>query len=221
MALCVLGLTAVSVLVVPSRSAREPLTSYVHFQNNQAISPQPASIQIRPTSKDSMNPVMLPQLIQDTPDLLNKEGLRDDHDAGSKSSNRAQYQFQPFTKIKFSKNLSLNSISSPKVVQSTFINLQSTSALSEVIDVPVGVTIPAALAQMDSKSSLDVVSQKEVEVIAESFFQSLDAETQSGVSPEWAWRKQQQLADELFRARYGWEAFNAESARANQQAKSQ
>jgi len=91
----------------------------------------------------------------------------------------------------------------------------------EVVDVPVGVRIPAVLAQVDGKSSLDVVSQKEVQAIADSFFQAVDVETQSGVTPVLAWKNQQQLSDEMFRARYGWEAFNAESARANQQANAQ
>jgi len=93
------------------------------------------------------------------------------------------------------------------------------SVAEEVVSVPTGVAIPAALAETNAHSSLDHTAQQEVQTIADNFFQEVDAETQSGVSPELAWTKQQQIADDFFRARYGWEVFNKESARANQQAK--
>ncbi|TSA30647.1 MAG: hypothetical protein D4R65_12835 [Verrucomicrobiaceae bacterium] len=83
------------------------------------------------------------------------------------------------------------------------------------IEVPPSAVVPAALAEPGSGSVLDPVSQQEVAGMANSFIDAVDQQTAGGTSKEQAWRNQQLAADDAFRARYGWEAFVKESARAN------
>jgi hypothetical protein len=92
-------------------------------------------------------------------------------------------------------------------------------ARQEMVNVPQGASVPAVLAQPDAKSALDPVSQKEVQTMADNFLNSVNAQTQSGTPQDQAWNQQQASSDDAFRARYGWEAFNAESARANEQSR--
>jgi hypothetical protein len=97
--------------------------------------------------------------------------------------------------------------------------LSQTIAISyEIIHVPMGVSVPAVLAQPSTKSALDPISQDEVQTMADTFLSDMDEQIRAGTPRDSAWRKLQQRSDDAFRARYGWEAFNAESARANQQA---
>jgi len=94
-----------------------------------------------------------------------------------------------------------------------------TSAIShDIVYVPVGVSVPAILAQPSAKSALDAVSQEEVQTMAETFLSNMDEQIHAGTPKDSAWEKLQQISDDAFRARYGWEAFNTESARANEQA---
>lgn len=221
LSLCVFGLIAVFAFVLTLQAPTGALTLHTDSQNNPLISSQPTSLQIRSTIKDAEKPVAPLQLTQDPRALSKNKDLDFRHSQDSKFASHGTNYSKPIHKNQISNDLPLKSMSPQSESSGAVINQQSTLVLSEVVNVPVGGTVPAALAQVDGKSNLDVVSQTEVQAIADSFFQAVDAETQAGVSPEIAWRKQQQLADELFRARYGWEAFIAESARANKEARAQ
>lgn len=83
------------------------------------------------------------------------------------------------------------------------------------IEVPPSAVVPAALAEPGSGSVLDPVSQQEAAGMANDFIDAVDQQTDGGTSKEQAWRNQQLASDDAFRARYGWEAFVKESARAN------
>jgi hypothetical protein len=97
--------------------------------------------------------------------------------------------------------------------------LSLTNTIShDIIYVPVGVSVPAVLAQPIAKSALDPISQEEVNAMADKFLRSMDEQVRTGTPMVSAWEQLQKRSDDAFRARYGWEAFNRESASANQQA---
>ena len=54
--------------------------------------------------------------------------------------------------------------------------------------------------------------------MADTFLSNMDEQIQAGIPRDSAWEKLQKRSDDAFRARYGWEAFNTESAKANEQA---
>ena len=97
--------------------------------------------------------------------------------------------------------------------------LSQTSAISQdIVYVPAGVSVPAVLAEPSAKSTLDPISQEEVQTMADTFLSNMDEQIQAGTPRDSAWKQLQKRSDDAFRARYGWEAFNTESARANAQA---
>lgn len=97
--------------------------------------------------------------------------------------------------------------------------LSQTSAISQdIVYVPAGVSVPAVLAEPSAKSTLDPISQVEVQTMADTFLSDMDEQIRAGSSRDSAWKQLQKRSDDAFRARYGWEAFNRESARANEQA---
>ena len=96
--------------------------------------------------------------------------------------------------------------------------LSQTIATSYDIEVPPGVSVPAVLAEPSAKSALDPISQEEAQSMADTFLSTIDEQIQAGIPRDSAWEKLQKRSDDAFRARYGWEAFNTESAKANEQA---
>lgn len=97
-------------------------------------------------------------------------------------------------------------------------NQPASSTEAAVVDVPPDGTVPAALAPPGPDSALDPVSQKEADQLADQFLKKVDEQTAGGTPRDEAWRTQQRAADDAFRAKFGWEAFNVESARAAYQA---
>ncbi len=120
---------------------------------------------------------------------------------------------------KVSELVSLPDTSSHRNSMRPTFPLSQTSAISQdIIYVPAGVSVPAVLAEPSAKSTLDPISQEEVQTMADTFLSNMDEQIQAGTPRDSAWKQLQKRSDDAFRARYGWEAFNTESARANEQA---
>ena len=105
-------------------------------------------------------------------------------------------------------------------VSSSNASMPANSApAQQVVDVPPNASVPAVLAQPGPTSTLDPASQQEVAHMADNFLNAVDTQTSSGTPRDQAWQTQQMASDDAFRARYGVEAYNAESAMANLQAR--
>ena len=92
-------------------------------------------------------------------------------------------------------------------------------ASQQVVDIPPGANVPAALAQPGGSSVLDPVSQQEVSALADHFLNAVDQQTAAGTPRSQAWQNQTAASDDAYRARYGWDAYVVENARANMESR--
>ena len=96
----------------------------------------------------------------------------------------------------------------------------ATTPATQTIEVPPAGTVPAALAEPGATSPLDPISQKEADAIANNFLNNVQKAVASGQPQSQAWKTQQQIADEAYKARFGQDAFLTANLQAYLQAQS-